>query len=154
MGSTRARAYIYGLLASWTLCHSFVPALVVQPKRTPSIKWRGEHVSNRVSSQIESNYFSSRSGGERTSTSRLGQAEAASESGGDAAKSQESEVFDWLAENAGIRDKTVSLGVTAGGYRGLMADEDAQRGQVGLQTVSTHVCTKIVLMIIHSCVIP
>lgn len=42
---------------------------------------------------------------------------------------QEREVFDWLAENAGVK-KSVSLGVTSGGFRGLVADCDIQQGQV------------------------
>lgn len=137
MGSTKARACIYGLLASWTLCHSFVPVLVVQPKRTSSVRWRGEDLSNRAFSRGGSSIYSG-TGSRSTSRSKVGQARAGNESGGDAATPQESEVFDWLAANAGIRDKTVSLGVTAGGYRGLMADEDVQRGQVG-EHVSTHV---------------
>lgn len=50
------------------------------------------------------------------------------ESGGSAV-SQESDMFEWLATNAGIRDKAVSLSVTAGGYRGLLADGDIAQGQ-------------------------
>lgn len=38
-------------------------------------------------------------------------------------------MFEWLAANAGIRDKAVSLSVTAGGYRGLLADGDIAQGQ-------------------------
>lgn len=42
---------------------------------------------------------------------------------------QEREVFEWLAENAGVK-KSVSLGVTSEGLRGLVADCDIQQGQV------------------------
>ncbi|CAM9407339.1 unnamed protein product, partial [Hapterophycus canaliculatus] len=136
MGSMQARSFIYGLLASWTLCHAFVPVMIVQPKRTLSTRWREEHVNNRASPRTEYSSLCRSTGSRRSSKGRLGQAQAASESDGDGAKSQESEVFDWLAANAGIRDKTVSLGVTAGGYRGLMADEDVQRGEVMLEIPS------------------
>lgn len=114
MRYSEARAGVLGLLANFTFAFSFVPAL------------RGPDVTNEGSGRRRG-----RTCTEVYTTSSSGSAgPAAKERNANGAASQESEVFDWLAANAGIRTKAVSLGVTRGGYRGLMANEDVEEGQV------------------------
>lgn len=115
MRYVEARAGLLGLLANLTVGLSFVPVL------------RGPDVTNQSSG--------CRCGPARTKvctrrSGSAGQSPTERNKNAKAAATQESEVFDWLAANAGIRTKMVSLGVTSGGYRGLVANEDVEEGQV------------------------
>ena len=118
MRSSEARAGLLGLLANLTLVFSFVPVLT-----GPGVT--NQRSGRRCGPACTKVYSSSSS-----SSSSRSAGQAATEKPADGA-SQESEVFDWLAANAGIRTKAVSLGVTRGGYRGLVATEDVEEGQVG-----------------------
>lgn len=106
------RAGFLGVLTNLPLSTSF---------HTPVI-WR------RTGHAAHTKVYSSGSGSSGGSTP--GEAKAANKIVVSGAASQESEAFDWLASNAGIRAKSVSLGITSGGYRGLLANEDVQEGQV------------------------
>lgn len=112
MRYSEARAGLLGLLTNLTLAFSFVPVLT-----GPGVI--NQRSGSRCGPALPKVYTSSgRSAGQ-----------AATEKDANGPVSQE-EMFDWLAANAGIRTKTVSLGATSGGYRGLVATEDVQEGQV------------------------
>eukprot|EP00903_Cladosiphon_okamuranus_P008723 g8355.t1 len=120
MRYAEARAGLLGLLANLTLVFSFVPVLT-----GPGVI--NHRSGSRRAPACTKVYSSSTSAGQ-----------SATEKDANGPVSQE-EVFDWLAANAGIRTKTVSLGVTSGGYRGLVTTEDVQEGQVILE-VPSDVC--------------
>eukprot|EP00752_Nemacystus_decipiens_P006521 g5872.t1 len=123
MRYSEARAGLLGLLVNVTLVYSFVPVLI-GPGATKQRSGR------RCGPSCTKVYTSS---GSRSA------GQAATEKNASGAASQESEVFDWLAANAGIRTKAVSLGVTRGGYRGLVTSEGVEKGQVILE-VPSDVC--------------
>ncbi|CAN0326059.1 unnamed protein product [Ectocarpus sp. 13 AM-2016] len=127
MRSVRATVWLLILLSSFTICHSFV----AQPKLGLALRWR-----DCCRSATCSVYSSSGSG-----SSGSGEVQATKKENGGSTASQESDIFEWLATNAGIRDKTVSLSVTAGGYRGLLADRDIAQGQASPAASSDHVAT-------------
>ncbi|CAN0534767.1 unnamed protein product [Ectocarpus sp. 12 AP-2014] len=122
MRSVRATVWLLSLLSSFTTCHSFV----AQPKLGLALRWR-----DCCRSAACSGYCSRGSG-----SSGPGEVRATKKENGGSTVSQESDMFEWLAANAGIRDKAVSLSVTAGGYRGLLADRDIAQGQVVLEVPS------------------
>lgn len=109
-------AGLLGLLANLTLVICFVP-LLRGPDVTSEISRR--RCGPQCRTKVYADASSSRSAGQ-----------AAKEKDANGATPQDSEVFDWLATNAGIRTKMVSVGVTRGGYRGLLANEDVEEGQV------------------------
>ncbi|CAM9302999.1 unnamed protein product [Ectocarpus sp. 4 AP-2014] len=121
MRSVRATVWLLSLLSSLTTCHSFV----AQPKLGLALRWR-----DCCRSTTCSVYGSSGSG-----SSGPGEVQATKKENGGSTASQESDMFEWLAANAGIRDKAVSLSVTAGGYRGLLADGDFAQGQASTAVV-------------------
>ncbi|CAM9247000.1 unnamed protein product [Pylaiella littoralis] len=130
MRSAPARAGLFGLLANSTLVLAFVPV----PGR-----WRGLYVNkgSRPLARPDTRVCSSGSSSSSSSSNGGGpvEAQASKKSNANAAIAQDNEILDWLASNAGVRTKKVSLGATAGG-RGLVSDEDVQEGQVLLEVPS------------------
>lgn len=120
MGYSLAGAALLGL-AGLDVCFAFVPAATFRPELASSF---------RLSQESSTNIKGSRASGgvrrTRAAAAAVGPVQAAEKS----KEEQESDVFDWLASNAGV-DKIVSLGAAAGGgYRGLVVNSDVEEGQV------------------------
>lgn len=113
-------------LAGLSICFSFVPAQVFRLELASSLRFSQESST--------SNKGRGANWGERRSraAAAVGPVQAVKKS----KEEQESDVFDWLASNAGV-EKIVSLGtVTGGGYRGLVVNSDVEEGQVCTHTRS------------------
>lgn len=127
MGYSLAGAALLGL-AGLDVCFSFVPAATFRPELASSLRFSQE--SNTSSKGRGTNWGERRRG----AAAAVGPVRATKKS----KEEQESDVFDWLASNAGV-DKIVSLGTVAGGgYRGLVMNSDVEEGQVRCTHVSTY----------------
>lgn len=129
-------------LACSRLCASFVffPGVIPTGFSLPRFRLCKSHLHYRISNALPSS---------RTCPPRLYSSDGSSSGEGDASTDsapgqqvvekskaeQDSDAFDWLASNSGT-NKMVSLGVTAGGYRGLLASCDIQQGQASLGSKS------------------
>lgn len=125
MGISYAAVGLFGFI-HLRICTAFVLKPAVAPQLT---SWRccNSHRTNLPRTRT------------RSTTDRLLCSAVRSSAKGDGAgqsvkrtspAQQESDVFDWLAGNAGVQGKMVSLSVTKGGYRGLVANCDVEQGQV------------------------
>lgn len=140
MGISHAAVGLLGLF-SLRVCSAFVLTPAVLPQLT---SWRccNSHSSSRNKPSLW-----------HRSTERVPsvRSSAADQGGGvdpsvkrRSPAQQESDVFNWLAGNAGIHGQTVSLRVTKGGYRGLVANYDVEQGQVRrLSAVPYECATKL-----------
>lgn len=122
MAYTLAGTALLGL-AGLDLCLSFVPVITFRPELASSLRVSQESSTSNTGRGVN--------GGERRSrtAAAVGPVQAVTKS----KEEQESDVFDWLASNAGV-DKMVSLGaVPGGGYRGLVTNNDVEEGQVWMK---------------------
>lgn len=122
MGYSLAGAALLGL-AGLDVCVSFVPAATFRPELTSSLRFFQE---SSTSNKGKRTNWGERRNRAAAAAAAVGPIQATKKS----KEEQESDVFDWLASNAGV-DKIVSLGTVAGGgYRGLVMNSDVEEGQV------------------------